>query len=208
MGEEMLGALGYAYVRQTLKRRRNAASGAGKLGGLYEGVLQGAHSLTEASAAVGSAVGMAADLSKLSRDSQPDTPAEKKLSDAQRAALTERVQKRTLALVWRMTKHTIESTARAVVDQVLGLQSATSAGRKVRGVCPFGTAPGDRVALEVEGRAVTVEVPPGTAEGEEFEVSLPDDGRPPGPSSLGPAELEARAEALVYIGGVFSGETA
>ena len=53
MGEEMLRAIGYAYVRETQKVLGNAASGAGRLEGMFEGVLQGAHDLTEGVAAVG-----------------------------------------------------------------------------------------------------------------------------------------------------------
>ncbi|KAL1528453.1 hypothetical protein AB1Y20_009799 [Prymnesium parvum] len=114
MGEEMLRAIGYAYVRQTSKIRGRNATGAARLGRVFEGMLEGAHHLSEGAAAVGSVVSMASALSKLARDAKEGAPAEHKLSDAQRAELTDRVQKRTLSLVWAITKHSIETTLRSV----------------------------------------------------------------------------------------------
>ena len=96
MGDEMLRAIGYAYVRQTQKRLGNRAAGAARLGGLYEGVLHRAHTLREGAAAVGSAVSMAGAVARLANDSKLPAGAEKKLSEGQRAELTEKVRKQTL----------------------------------------------------------------------------------------------------------------
>ena len=65
MGTEMLGAIGYAYVRQTQKVRGQKGAGANQvLGSVFEGVLQGAHSISEGASAVGNAVSIASALSK------------------------------------------------------------------------------------------------------------------------------------------------
>ena len=210
MGEEMLHALGYAYVRQTQKLRGKQAAGAARIGGFYEGVLQSAHTLSEGASAVGSAVSMAGDLAKLSRDAKPETPPEKRLSEAQRAELTERVQKRTLAIVWAITKRQIETTARSVVDELLGAnaqQRDEPSGRMISIVCPPGVGPGGLVRVEVEGQGVGVRtlgivVPEGVEEGQTFDVAAPDDRAPP----ISAEEAKARADALMIIGGIFSGE--
>ena len=70
MGEQMLGALGYCYVRQTQKVRGNQAQGAGRLAGMYEGMLHSVHSVREGVGAVGSAISMASDAWKLAKDAQ------------------------------------------------------------------------------------------------------------------------------------------
>ena len=68
MGEPMLQALGYVYVRQTQKVRGMQASGAARLGEYYEGVLQSVHSISDGVSAVGSAARMASDAWKLAKD--------------------------------------------------------------------------------------------------------------------------------------------
>ena len=121
MGEEMLAVLGYAFVRQTQKvRGKQANTRAGRVAALYEVGLHGVHNLTAVSSAVGSAARMAGDSWRLARDARPETPEEKKLSEVQRAELTERIRKRTMDLAWAMTARDIEATARAVVDAILG----------------------------------------------------------------------------------------
>ena len=62
MGEQMLQALGYAYVRQAQKVRGKHAAGAARLGGLYETARHGVHNISEGVSAVGSAARMAGDV--------------------------------------------------------------------------------------------------------------------------------------------------
>lgn len=159
MGEQMLQALGYCYVRQTQKVRGNQAHGAARLTGMYEGVLHGVHNMREGVGAVGTAIGMASDAWKLAKDAQlasqpPDEAAtvglrgkkEKRLTDEQRVALQERVKARTMDLAWAMTKRTIESTARAVVDELLG-RGFASGSATARGKAAEFTARGDALLL-------------------------------------------------------------
>lgn len=174
MGEEMLHALGYAYVRETQKIRGKRSEGAARLGGLYEGVLQRVHDVSEGVSAVGSAVGMASDAWRLARDSRPETPSEKRMSDGERATLEERVKKRTMGLAWAITKRSIERVSRLVVAEVLG-----------RG---FGCGASSIDLGDDEDAA---------------EVAI-SDGACLGPIS--PEELQARADALLVIGGIFSNE--
>lgn len=191
MGEPMLHALGYAYVRQTLKVRGKREKGAARLGGLYESALHGVHNVRDGVSAVGSAVGMASDAWKLARDSRPETPAEKRLSDAQRADLEERVKQRTMDLAWAMTKRSIEGTARAVVDQILGRAFAYTAP-------PPSARPGaaggeDPVAASAVGAPLACDGDDGD-DGVELVHGLSE------------AELRARGDALILLGGAFSGE--
>ena len=53
MGEPLLKALGYAYVRQTQKVRGKRAGGAARLGGLYEMGLHGVHNVSVGLSIVG-----------------------------------------------------------------------------------------------------------------------------------------------------------
>ena len=63
--------------------RGKAATGAARLGGLYEMGLHGVHNLREGASAVGSAVGMASCAWRLAKDGREDTPEEKRLTEAQ-----------------------------------------------------------------------------------------------------------------------------
>jgi hypothetical protein len=105
----------------------------------------------------------------LAKDSHADTPAEKRLDELQRAELTERVKRRTMDLAWAVTRRSIESTARDVVDCIL-----------------------KRTFVSVDPQSVNA---PTSSHGKLETL-------PAGAT----AEFQARADALVLIGGIFSGE--
>ena len=65
MGEKMLGAIGYAYVRQTHKVM-GSDTGLG-LGRAIEDMVEGGHKACEGASAVGSAMGIAAAHMKLAK---------------------------------------------------------------------------------------------------------------------------------------------
>ena len=125
---------------------------------------------------------------RLARDARPETPAPKKLSAAERAELEARVKQRTMDLAWAMTKRSIETTARAVVDQILGRGFVAAA------------AAGAGAGSSANADAQPASGPTGarTAHGH---------GQGGGTAAT-PAEreLQARADALVLVGGLFSGE--
>ena len=92
-------------------------------------------------------------------------------------------------LAFRLTKRSIEGTARAVVDQLLGRGFAASEGAA--------SAEAAARADYLGGGDTAGEAPPPPP------LSSP----PPSASpSISPEEFRARAEALVLIGGKFSGE--
>jgi len=189
MGEQLLQTLGYAYVRQTQKVRGKRGEGAQRLGGVYEQVVHSVHNLSEATSAIGTAVGMASDAWRLARDARPETLPEKRLSDVQRAELEERVRRRTMDMAWAMTRHHVERTARAVVDHVLGRAYANAGDRKSDGKSSMESGVESGVDGGVGGGAA-VDVTDGAAL----------------PTPISPAELNARAEALLLIGAIFSNE--
>lgn len=154
------------------------------------------HNVRDTATAVGSAVGMASDAWRLARDAKaeetareapPGAPEKKRLSDTQRTELEERMRRRTMDLAWAMTKRQLEATGRDVVDRILGRAFAGGAA--------------------ADAEAVVV----GAGEEEEEAVDVGDDGAgASGDTSergtVSPAELQARGDALVLVGGVFSGE--
>lgn len=63
----------YVYVHHTQRVREAPAGGGGRLGQLYEGLVERAHSISETASAMGCAVGVARDLAVLSFDGRQDS---------------------------------------------------------------------------------------------------------------------------------------
>jgi curved DNA-binding protein CbpA len=188
MGERMLGAIGYAYVRQTHKVM-GSDSGLG-LGRAIEDMVEGGHKLGEGASAVGSAMGIAAAHMKLAKDSSRQesrqaqgssgtnsgegSPQSAALTAEQKASLLETMQKHTLSLVWTLTKRDIEATVRAAVDRVLEedkRRARSSASTLVEVTVPAGVNPGDSLTVQApSGGKFQVAVPAGTGAGMRFQV--------------------------------------
>lgn len=192
MGEKMVEAIGYIYVRQTQKV---IGSGAGRF---FEDVVHSAHSVGEGMSAIGSAAGTMSTWMRLRRDNDPATPPEARLTDEQRAILEAEVLNKTMSLMWTVTKREIQQTLRSVVDEVLahgrvGQQVLVTLAR------PAGVQPGGLLSFALEGQgSFQVPVPEGVAEGATFQVQVG--------AGLSQVELQARAEALILVGGIFSDE--
>jgi len=91
-----------------------------------------------------------------------------------------------------------------VVDELLLPAQGSASRRMATFRCPAGARPGSTVKVVHDGQTFAVLVPPGVGEGEPFDAPLPLPADPaPG---LSPAAFNARAEAIVLIGGIFSGE--
>ena len=145
-------------------------------------------------------MGVASDTWRLARDARPETPPERRLTDVQRAELEERVKRRTMDLAWAMTKRQVEATARAVVDSVLGKEP------RGHGLEAADTQAEQRPASD--GTDVTDVTDAAAASGPTWQQPPPESGAEEGfvLAGLTADERRARAEALVLIGGIFSGE--
>ena len=201
MGEQMVRALGYAYVRQAQKVLGNsAASGHARFGGFLESVVEGSHALGEGLAGVGAAVTVASIHVKLARDAREETPAAQRLTEEQKAELLASLQKKTLELVWTLTKRDIEKTVRAVVSDALCDGRVSSGAALVRVDLPAGVSAGDALAVRTpDGSSVTVTVPAGVVSS--FEV------RVPASNALSVEQLTARCEAITLLGSIFQGSS-
>lgn len=81
---------------------------------------------------------------------------------------------------------------RADLDEGSPPRSASTEERVCRVVCPPGVAPGEMIAVEVDGTTVEVEAPEGVKPGEQFEIVL---GVAPSGSEARTAEEDRRVEA-------------
>eukprot|EP00964_Phaeocystis_antarctica_P028407 scaffold16017_cov63-Phaeocystis_antarctica.AAC.4 len=223
MGDRMLGAIGYAYVRQTHKVM--GSDGGLGLGRAIEDMVEGGHKLGEGASAVGSAMGIAAAHMKLAKDSSRQesrqaqgssgssgetSPQSAALTAEQKASLLETMQKHTLSLVWTLTKRDIEATVRAAVDRVLEedkRRASLSASTLVEVTVPAGVNPGDSLTVQApSGGKFQVAVPAGTGVGMRFQVRLGGGGTvDAGSRLLTPAERRARADGLLLLGSTFQG---
>ena len=208
MGEKMLGAIGYAYERQTHKVMGSDA-GLG-LGRAIEDMVEGGHKACEGASAVGSAMGIAAAHMKLAKDnsrqeareaqgssgnqSGEGSPQSAALTAEQRASLLETMQKHTLSLVWTLTKRDIEATVRAAVDRVLEedkRRASLSASTLVEVTVPAGVNPGDSLTVQApSGGKYLVTVPAGMRVGMRFQVR-----QCPAPMPLMPSPMHRCAVA-------------
>lgn len=200
MGDKMVAAVGYVYVRQTHKLCCKHSEGINRIGYFFEDAVHTAHGMNEGFSATGSAISLASAFVQLSRDGNPETPPEKKLSEQQRKDLEARILQKTMDIMWTMTKRDIQQTLRSVVDELLEHGQVVPT-RLISAQRPQGTAAGAEMAVkQADGREFQVRVPEGVPEGVVFQCHVKEtDG-------LTVDELQARADALILLGGIFSGE--
>ena len=122
LGEPMLEAIGYVYVRQTQKRMAKMSGGLRGVVGVFEEGAEFVHNVSEGLGAFGRVIGMASAAIKLHKDEAAAEGAAGKLSEEQKLALTEKVAESVLYLLWKLTRRDVEETLREVVDHALGAE--------------------------------------------------------------------------------------
>ena len=142
LGEPMLEAIGYVYVRQTQKRMAKMSGGLRGVVGVFEEGAEFVHNVSEGLGAFGRVIGMASAAIKLHKDEAAAEGAAGKLSEEQKLALTEKVAESVLYLLWKLTRRDVEETLREVVDHALGAELIRQS-----------SVPGARVAPLPEVRA-------------------------------------------------------
>ena len=142
LGEPMLEAIGYVYVRQTQKRMAKMSGGLRGVVGVFEEGAEFVHNVSEGLGAFGRVIGMASAAIKLHKDEAAAEGAAGKLSEEQKLALTEKVAESVLYLLWKLTRRDVEETLREVVDHALGAELIRQS-----------SVPGARVAPPPEVRA-------------------------------------------------------